>query len=90
MRLVGASKTRVRGPFMIEGAIYGVIATFITLILFWPATAWVGQNMTSFLGLNLYDYFISNVFQIFIIILLSGVSLGMVSSYLAIRRYLDK
>jgi cell division transport system permease protein len=90
MRLVGASKMRVRGPFMIEGAIYGIIATLITLILFWPATAWLGHNMTSFLGLNLYDYYISNLFQIFIIILLSGVFLGMVSSILAVRRYLNK
>ena len=90
MRLVGASKMRVRGPFMIEGAIYGVIATIITLILFWPATAWLGHNMTGFLGLNMYDYFISNFFQIFVIILLSGVFLGIISSFLAVRKYLDK
>lgn len=90
MRLVGASKMRVRGPFMIEGAIYGIIATILTLILFWPATAWVGRNMTSFLGMNLYDYYISNLFQIFIIILLSGVFLGIISSFIAIRKYLNK
>ena len=90
MRLVGASKMRVRGTFMIEGAIYGVIATIITLLLFWPATAWLGRNMTSFFGLNLYNYYVSNLFQIFVIILLSGIFLGMVSSILAIRRYLNK
>lgn len=90
MRLVGASKMRVRGPFMIEGAIYGVIATIITLVLFWPITFWLGRNMASFLGLNLYDYYISNLFQIFMIVLLSGVFLGMVSSILAVRRYLNK
>ncbi len=90
MRLVGASKMRVRGPFMIEGAIYGFVATVITLVLFWPMTAWLGKNMTNFLGLNLYDYYISNLFQIFIIILLAGVFLGMVSSVLAVRRYLNK
>jgi len=90
MRLVGASKMRVRGPFMIEGAIYGIIATIITLLLFWPITAWLGRNMTGFLGLNLYDYYISNIFQIFVIVLLSGVFLGMVSSVLAVRRYLNK
>ena len=90
MRLVGASKMRVRGPFMIEGAIYGIVATLITLLLFWPATAWLGRNMTGFLGLNLYSYYISNLFQIFVIVLLSGVFLGMVSSVLAVRRYLNK
>ena len=90
MRLVGASKMRVRGPFMIEGAIYGATATIITLILFWPATAWLGHSMTGFLGLNVYDYFISNIFEIFVILLVSGVVLGMISSFLAVRRYLDK
>ncbi len=90
MRLVGASKMRVRGPFMIEGAIYGIVATLITLVLFWPITFWLGRNMTSFLGLNLYSYYLSNLFQIFIIVLLSGIFLGMVSSLLAVRRYLNK
>jgi cell division transport system permease protein len=90
MRLVGASKMRVRGPFMIEGALYGVVATIITLLLFWPITVWLGRNMTNFFGLNIHDYYVSNLFQIFIIILLSGVFLGMISSILAVRRYLDK
>lgn len=90
MRLVGASKMRVRGPFMIEGAFYGVVATFITMLLFWPITAWLGHNMTDFLGINMYDHFISNFFQIFVIILLSGIILGVISSYIAVRRYLNK
>jgi cell division transport system permease protein len=90
MRLVGASKMNVRGPFMIEGAIYGMIATVITLVLFWPATAWLGRNMTDFLGINMYDYYISNFFQIFTILLLSGIILGIISSFLAVRKYLNK
>lgn len=90
MRLVGASKMHVRGPFMIEGAIYGVIATLITLFLFLPATVWLGSNMTGFLGINMYDYYISNILQITAIILLSGVVLGMISSFLAVRKYLNK
>ncbi|MFZ2149634.1 MAG: permease-like cell division protein FtsX [Minisyncoccia bacterium] len=88
MRLVGASKMHVRGPFMIEGAIYGVVATLITSILFWPATAWVGSNMTNFLGINMYSYYMANFLQIFTILLLSGIILGIISSYLAARRYL--
>ncbi|MEK7140527.1 MAG: permease-like cell division protein FtsX [Patescibacteria group bacterium] len=90
MRLVGASKMRVRGPFMIEGAIYGVVATILTMLIFWPATAWLGRNMTGFLGINLYDYYVSNFFQIFIIVFLSGVLLGTLSSFLAVRKYLEK
>ncbi|MCX6757744.1 MAG: permease-like cell division protein FtsX [Candidatus Nomurabacteria bacterium] len=90
MRLVGGSNMRIRGPFMVEGAIYGVVATVITLLIFWPWTAWLGKNMTSFLGMNLYDYYLSNIFEIFMIVLLSGVLLGVISSSLAIRKYLRK
>lgn len=90
MRLVGASKMQVRGPFLIEGAIYGTLATFITLFLFWPATVWLGRNMTDFLGINMYEYFSSNFLQIFAILLLSGIILGIISSFLAIRKYLKK
>ncbi len=90
MRLVGASKMHVRGPFMIEGVIYGIVATLVTLVLFWPATAWLGANMTDFLGINMYDYYLHNFLQIFAILLLSGIILGAVSSFLAARKYLNK
>ena len=90
MRLVGASKMHVRGPFMIEGAIYGVIATLITTVIFWPATFWLGVKMTDFLGINMYNYYLLNFFQIFAILLLSGIILGIISSFLVIRKYLNK
>ena len=90
MQLVGASKMRVQGPFMVEGAIYGILSTIITLILFWPLTGWFGKNMTGFFGMSLYDYYVSNFFQISAMVLLSGVILGMISSFIAVRKYLNK
>jgi cell division transport system permease protein len=90
MRLVGASKMHVRGPFMVEGFIYGVVATIATMFIFWPISFWLGKNMTDFLGIDMYGYYLSNFFQIFAIILLSGILLGAISSFLAIRRYLNK
>lgn len=90
MRLVGASKMTVRGPFMVEGIIYGLAATVITLIVFIPVTGWLGSNMAGFLGIDIRDYYLSNFFQILIILALSGGVLGAISSFLAIRRYLNK
>jgi cell division transport system permease protein len=90
MGLVGASKMHIRGPFMIEGAIYGVVATLITLLIFWPVSFWLGHNMTNFLGINMYDYYLASFFQIFTILLLSGILLGVISSSLAVRKYLHK
>ena len=90
MRLVGASKMHVRGPFMVEGVIYGTIATLFTLFIFWPTSAWLGQNMTNFLGINMYKYYLSNFFEILAILLASGIILGTISSFLAVRKYLNK
>lgn len=90
MRLVGASKTRVQGPFMVEGIIYGIVSAILASILFIPITSWFGKNMTGFLGINLSSYYINNIFQIFLILLASGVFLGIISSLLAVRKYLNK
>ncbi|OGI88602.1 hypothetical protein A2914_01500 [Candidatus Nomurabacteria bacterium RIFCSPLOWO2_01_FULL_41_21] len=91
MRLVGASKARIRGSFMAEGAIYGIVATILTLLIFFPITSWLGKKMTLFFGgINMYEYYVSNIFQIGVIILLSGLALGMISSFLATRKYLNK
>ena len=90
MQLVGASNTRVRGPFMVEGAIYGVLATLVTMLIFIPVTMWLGNNMTEFLGMNIFSYYLSNFFQILAIVLFSGIILGMFSSFLAVKKYLNK
>ncbi len=90
MQLVGASRLRVHGPFMMEGIIYGVIATLVTLAIFYPVTYWFGGHMTNFLGMNLYDYYLSNFFQIGGIVLLSGIFLGVLSSFIAVRKYLSR
>lgn len=90
MRLVGASKTRVRGPFLVESTIYGILSTILTIIIFLFITYWLGKNMTGFLGVNLYKYYLNNIFEIISILLLFGISVGVISSFLAINKYLDK
>ena len=89
MRLVGASTHYVRGPFVVEGTMYGIAAAVITLILFYPLTLWLGPITESFFGsINVFDYYVSNFGQIFLIIVGSGILLGSISSWLAVRRYL--
>jgi len=89
MRLVGASKARIRGSFMVEGALYGISAAILTLLLFWPVTSWLGGNMTAFLGIDMGAYYSANILQIGILIILSGIVLGTLSSFLATRKYLN-
>jgi cell division transport system permease protein len=89
MRLVGASNMYVRGPFVVGGAIYGVISATLAMILFWPIAVWLARATTDFFGgVNLYKYYIENFFQIYFIVLVAGIFLGSVSSFLAVRKYL--
>jgi len=89
MRLVGASGSYVRGPFFVAGALYGFISAILTLVLFYPVTLWLGSTTERFfVGLNVFDYYTSNFGQIFLIIVASGIFIGSISSFLAVRRYL--
>ena len=89
MRLVGASNKYVRGPFVISGILYGLFSGLVTLVIFYPLTRWVGEYTASlFSGINFFTYYTSHFGEFFLIIVGSGVVLGAVSSYLAVRRYL--
>lgn len=89
MRLVGASHAYIRGPFVFEGIMYGVIAAIVTLVLFYPLTLWLGPATESFFGnINIFSFYTDNFISIFLIILGSGITLGAVSSFLAVRKYL--
>ncbi len=90
MRLVGAENHYIRGPFLVEGMLYGIISAIITMIIFYPMTLWVGANMTGFLGINLHTYYIANFFQLLVVTGVFGMFLGVISSYWAVRTYLKK
>ncbi|HVY72689.1 MAG TPA: permease-like cell division protein FtsX [Candidatus Paceibacterota bacterium] len=89
MRLVGAGTFYIRAPFMVEGVLYGLISGLITLLLLYPLTYWLGASTESFFGgINVFSYYVGNFFTFFGIIVGTGVVLGAVASYLAVRRYL--
>ena len=78
------------GKALVAGAIYGFVAAIITIVLFYPITLWLGETTANFfVGLNLFHYYTSNFGQIFLIIVGSGVAIGAISSYLAVRKYLN-
>ncbi len=89
MRLVGASNMYTRGPFIIEGMLYGVVAGVITLAIFYPISYWLGPHTESFFGsINMLDYYVTHFPQLFGIVIGSGIILGAISSFLAVRKYL--
>jgi cell division transport system permease protein len=89
MQLVGASRSFIRGPFLVEGIIHGVLAALFTLAVFYPVFWYSGEKTKAlFGGLNIFEYFQSNIFQIIAILFATGIILGMLSAMFAIRRYL--
>lgn len=90
MRLVGADNLYIRGPFLVQGVMYGMISSIITILIFIPVTLWLGTRMSYFLGTDLFSYYTSNLFWIFLINFFFGIILGILSSTLAVRKYLNK
>lgn len=99
MKLVGASNVYVRGPLVVSGIMYGIVAATITLVLMAAFAYWSDALVLRFAGVQvaadfelavniLSRYFVQNFSQIFLIILGAGVVLGGLSSYVAARRYL--
>jgi len=88
MRLVGASDAFIRWPFIFEGALVGLLGAAVTIALLFVCQA----PLTSFLS----DYFkvlpvdaSATVGQnIALIVLGTGVGIGVLGSYLSVRSYL--
>lgn len=89
MRLVGASNIYVRMPFVFEGALYGLVAAVLTTgFLFGMAYYFSPFTAGALPQGNVMNLFLGSFWAIFSGLILFGISLGVVSSAIAIRRYL--
>jgi len=89
MRLVGGSNWYIRAPYMIEGALYGSFAGVLALAVFYVTAASISPKVALVMpGVSLIGYFVGNIIQIILVVLVAGVGLGMISSFIAIRRFL--
>lgn len=89
MRLVGASNWFIQGPFIVEGIVIGLISSLLIFVLFVPMAWILGGQLEGFLsGFNLFHFFISNIFTLLLVLFAVGVGLGVISSIIAVRRYL--
>lgn len=91
MKLVGASNWFVRAPFLIEGVLYSIIAIIIVLILFYPVASVVQPHLDNFLGeysLNMVQSITQNIWLIIGLEVGIAMLITIVSSLLAMRRYL--
>jgi len=93
MRLLGANKSYIHGPFVVEGMIYGIISGFISMLVIYILFTGSANTLqaTSFGLLDISyaeNYFKSNIFIIALIQLGVGMFIGAISSAVATRRYL--
>jgi len=89
MRLVGASNWFVRGPFLIQGAIVGFIATLITLIITFGICYGLDSKIRVIAPeISIFSLFLSNFWTLGLIQFATGIGLSILSSFIAIRKYL--
>ncbi len=89
MRLVGGSNWYIRAPYLVEGSLYGSFAGVVALIAFYAAAVSVSPQVALVMpGVSLIGYFTGNAIQITLLILAAGIGLGVLSSFIAIRRFL--
>ena len=89
MRLVGASKFFARGPFIIEGLLYGLFAGLLTLVILLVGLFYAAPALQEIFILDLYNFVLQDVIRIGGALILSGMVLGGISSLMAIRKYLN-
>ncbi|MFH0712801.1 MAG: permease-like cell division protein FtsX [Candidatus Jorgensenbacteria bacterium] len=90
MRLVGASNSFIRGPYIAEGVLYGLIAAVVSFTVLIPVISFAAPYIAGFiLEIDLGEYFAANWGKLFLYQVVFGIALGIISSTIAIRKYLE-
>lgn len=87
MKLVGASNGFMQGSFIVQGFILGVVASVLSLIILFGLSLLMHQGYNVF-GINLERHIVDNLTLILGLQLSTGIGLSVISSFLAVRKYL--
>ncbi len=93
MKYVGATNHFIRGPFLVEGIIIGVISALISLLIVGLVYNIVSGNLmqtdiAKTIGISLLSF--SDMFSIIIVVyLILGIGVGVIGSSISMRKYLD-
>lgn len=95
MRLVGASDSFIRVPFLLEGGLYGLVGALLSLgiivlgVYYFDRIAL--QYFSDFIGLfqtTLLKVFQMRLWEIIFVVIGAGIVLGITSSWLSVRRHI--
>ena len=93
MKYVGGTNNFIRGPFIVEGIVIGIISSLISLLAIGIMYVMglgkiLESNMFSFSTISFYSF--SDIFgKILCVYLLLGVGMGVIGSTISMKRYLD-
>jgi cell division transport system permease protein len=92
MRLVGANDSFIKVPFVIEGVMYGILATVFAMGLIWIGLAMILPSTKYYLGVTdahlLIGFFLNNFWIMLFLELAVGVAIGVFCSLISIRKHL--
>lgn len=90
-RLVGTSNLYIRMPFIFEGIFYGFSASIVSALMLLVTAKILSSFVQRTISQNnLMSLYLSNFCYIFGILFALGIFLGVISSFIAIKRYLKK
>ena len=87
MKLVGASDGFMQGSFIVQGFILGLIASVLSLIFLFGLAILMHQGYNVF-GINFESHVIDNLAFILGLQLSTGIGLSVISSFVAVQKYL--
>lgn len=93
MKYVGATNSFIRGPFIVEGILIGIISAMITVFLLGTIYSSISKAVTELsliqnMKIEIYTY--SQIFVTLIVVYLGlGVGIGTVGSAISMKKYLN-
>lgn len=90
MKLIGASRWYIRGPFLVEASMYGIIAGVVTVVFTAVLLDTQAANIAQYIPEIMYtkNYIIGHEILIAVAVVAVGVFIGIASAMLATKRYL--
>lgn len=89
MRLVGATNSFIRGPFLFEAMLDGIIAALISLGLVYAVLFRTGVSLINYVDFESTTAFFADMWPVVVLATIgAGILIGVLSSALAMMRYL--
>lgn len=90
MRLVGAGNIFIKAPFLIESIFFAVIASILSIAILYPILKFLSPHLEFFIGsdFNILTYFKDNISAIMGWQLFGAILLNLISSSMALGKYL--